>query len=241
LFHPHGGRVHADRAVAAFQRAASTYGADVQHGVRVESIVPSVDGVEIRGPDEVWTARAAVVAAGAWAGSLLEDLVSLPRLTVTLEQPAHFPPRDAAATWPSFIHHLSDARTRDGATPRGAYGLAGPDGVKVGLHAVGPLVDPETDERGVDGRRLRDLQEYVADWIPGADVDRPSATPCLYTLTDNADFVIDRMGPVVAATGFSGHGFKFAPEIGRIVAELALGTGRAPERFGLAASRLASA
>lgn len=241
LFHPHGGRVHADRAVAAFQRAASTYGADVQHGVRVESIVPGVDGVEIRGPDEVWTARAAVVAAGAWAGSLLEDLVSLPRLTVTLEQPAHFPPRDAAATWPSFIHHLSDPRTRAGATPRGAYGLAGPDGVKVGLHAVGPLVDPETDERGVDGRRLRELQDYVADWIPGADVDRPSATPCLYTLTDNADFVIDRVGPVVAATGFSGHGFKFAPEIGRIVAELALGTGRAPERFGLAASRLASA
>jgi sarcosine oxidase len=72
-------------------------------------------------------------------------------------------------------------------------------------------------------------------------VNHPSATPCLYTLTANADFVIDRVGPVVAAAGFSGHGFKFAPEIGRILADLALGTGRAPERFGLTASRLANA
>ena len=242
LFHPHGGRVHADqrspRSSGRRRRMVPTSGTACasSRSCRVRPVSRSA------ARDAAWTARRAVVAAGAWTGSLLADLVALPRLTVTLEQPAHFPPRDAAATWPSFIHHLSDARTRTGATPRGAYGLAGPDGVKVGLHAVGPLVDPETDERAVDARRLRELQDYVGAWIPGADVDHPSATPCLYTLTDNADFVIDRVGPVVAAAGFSGHGFKFAPEIGRILADLALGTGRAPESFGAhPASRLANA
>ena len=52
---------------------------------------------------------------------------------------------------------------------------------------------------------------------------RPSPSPisCTYTTTPDHDFVLDRRGPLVVAAGFSGHGFKFAPAIGRVLADLA--------------------
>ncbi|HEY9375639.1 MAG TPA: FAD-dependent oxidoreductase, partial [Jiangellaceae bacterium] len=233
LFHPRGGQVHADQTVAALKRVAAQLGADIRHDTQVTAIVPTPDGVEIRTADETLWAPMAVVAAGAWTAPLLAGLVVLPRLTVTREQPAHFPPRDRGTPWPSFIHHLAGIATRGTATPRGAYGLSSADGLKVGFHAVGPVVDPSRVSIDVDQRRLRQLQDYVDEWVPGVDADRPDAVPCLYTLTDNTDFVIDRVGPLAIAAGFSGHGFKFTPQIGHIVADLVLDTGLAPRRFRL--------
>jgi sarcosine oxidase len=231
LFHPHGGRAHADRTVAALKRIAAEHGADIRHDTRVKALVPAADHVEIQTEDETLLAIAVVVAAGAWTASLLGDVLRLPALTVTREQPAHFPPRDPATPWPSFIHHQVGTPTRGTATPRGTYGLSSVDGVKVGFHAVGPVVHPDESGTGVDGQRLRALQDYVAAWVPGVDAEHPAASPCLYTLTDDSDFVIDRFGPLAVAAGFSGHCFKFTPEIGRIVADLVLNGGPAPERF----------
>jgi sarcosine oxidase len=234
LFHPRGGGAHADRTVAALKRVAAQYGADIRHDTRVEAIVPEAEHVEIRTSGDTLRADAVVVAVGAWSASLLAELVTLPTLTVTREQPAHFPPRDPATPWLSFIHHRASAATRGTATPRGTYGLNSTDGVKVGIHAVGPVVHPDKVGEAVDQRQLRELQDYVAEWIPGVDAERPSAViPCLYTLTDDSDFVIDKVGPVTVAAGFSGHGFKFTPQIGHLVADLVLDTGPAPRRFGL--------
>ena len=58
---------------------------------------------------------------------------------------------------------------------------------------------------------------------------------CLYTSTVNEDFILDRHGPFVVCSPCSGHGAKFAPLTGEIVADLACG-GTSPERrFTLAA------
>jgi sarcosine oxidase len=53
--------------------------------------------------------------------------------------------------------------------------------------------------------------------------DAVTETTCLYSTTPTEDFVIERRGPLVIAAGFSGHGFKFTPEIGRQLADLAIG------------------
>jgi sarcosine oxidase len=233
LFHPRGGRAHADRTVAALKRVAGQLCAELRHGTRVDAIAPKADSVEIRAGDDTWRADAAVIAVGAWSSFVLDGIITLPNLTVTREQPAHFPPVDPTTPWPSFIHHLVGATTRGSATPRGAYGLSSADGVKVGFHAVGPVVDPDEVVPGVDAQRLKPLQDYVAEWIPGVDADRPDAVPCLYTLTDDSDFIVDKVGPVTIAAGFSGHGFKFTPQIGSMVADLVLGAGPAPRRFSL--------
>jgi sarcosine oxidase len=69
--------------------------------------------------------------------------------------------------------------------------------------------------------------------VPGVDVEDWTPISCTYTSTDDEDFVIDAVGDIVVAAGFSGHGFKFAPLVGALLADLALDGTRPPERFGL--------
>ncbi|GGM49805.1 N-methyl-L-tryptophan oxidase [Dactylosporangium sucinum] len=227
LFHPAGGRLHADRSVAALQRAATTHGAVVRHESPATDVtVRGDDDVEVVTGDGVHRARRVVVAVGAWTGKLLKDRVRLPSLTVTQEQPAHFTPV-TDASWPSFIHHRADGAV---------YGLLTPgEGVKAGFHATGPEVDPDRRDFTAEPAQLRRLQQYVERWLPGVDPATPAPISCTYTSTDTADFVLDRAGPLVVAAGFSGHGFKFTTAVGDLLADLALTAARPPDRFRLPA------
>jgi len=231
LFHPAGGRLHADDALSALQRQAVRLGAVVRHETPVTSItVRGDDAVEVVAGEDVYRAKRVVVAAGAWAEKLLGGLVPLPPLRVTQEQPAHFVPLRDDVAWPGFVHHTP----KDTGFPGEAYGLETPgEGVKVGFHGVGPVVDPDGRDFQPEAEQLRVLREYVRTWLPGVDADAFTPISCTYTTTPTSDFVLDRVGPVVVAAGFSGHGFKFVPAVGRILADLAL-TGERPDaRFAL--------
>jgi sarcosine oxidase len=230
LYQHRGGRVHADATVAALQRLAVEHGAEVRHGVRVEAVLPRTSGADVHTTSDTLHARQVVVAAGSWAPTLLAGVLATPTLTVSLEQPVHFRPLDWSDPWPSFIHHQSEATTRAGMSPRGVYGMASPDGVKVGFHGVGPVIDPDAG-REPDPVAMRELQAYVRRWVPGVDADTAEPAPCLYDVTESSDFVIDRAGDITVAAGFSGHGFKFTPEIGRLVADLVLDRKPPPDRF----------
>jgi sarcosine oxidase len=229
LFHPEAGRLHADDAVAAFQRAARAKGATVRHGVKAGRIVRRGSGAEvITTEDEVLTADAVVVAVGGWApGTLGQVTERVPPLRVTQEQPVHFPAPDAL-DWPAFIHHGGAGITE----PAGVYGLGSADGVKAGFHGIGPVVDPDDRDRTPDPAVLGRLQEYAARWLPGVDHTRPEPVTCLYTTTPDHHFVIDRVGPFTLLAGFSGHGFKFASVVGEIAADLVDGR-PGPGRFSL--------
>ncbi|MFC4588440.1 FAD-dependent oxidoreductase [Sphaerisporangium corydalis] len=234
LFHPAGGRLHADDAVSALQAQAARLGAVVRHRTPVTAIVVrGDDAVEVRAGEDVYHAKRVVVAAGAWAGKLLGGLVPLPPLRVTQEQPAYFAPLGEAA-WPSFVHHLDDASLAAAGYPSGVYGLGTPgEGVKAGFHGTGPVVDPDERDFLPEPAQGRALREYARAWLPGVDADAFTPISCTYTTTPTSDFVLDRVGPVVVAAGFSGHGFKFVPAVGRILAGLAL-TGERPDaRFAL--------
>lgn len=208
------GRLHADRAVLALQDDARAHGADVRHGVRVLSLTVAADGVVVETSDGPVRARRVVLAVGAWTGSLLGR--PLP-LVVTQEQPAHF---DLAypADWPSFTHQPLGVHPY----PSGTYGLLTPgEGVKVGFHAVGPVTDPDHRTFTPEPGQLALLQRYAEQWMPGVDASTPHPISCTYTTTPDHDFILDRRGPLVVAAGFSGHGFKFGPAIGRVLADLA--------------------
>ena len=82
----------------------------------------------------------------------------------------------------------------------------------------------------------RGFGRYARERLPGVDADDFDPISCTYTTTASSDFVLDRVGPVVVATGFSGHGFKFTPAIGRVLADLALTGDRPDARFALEAS-----
>jgi sarcosine oxidase len=231
LFHPGSGRLHADRAVEALQAAAIARGADVRHRTRVTGIeVLGDERVRITTDAEQIEARRVVVAAGAWAADLLSELVPLPPIRVTQEQPAHFAPFDRRVDWPSFTH-VPDEGAPGSSVFGGIYGLSsGHEGVKVGFHGTGRQVHPDRRDHLPELGQLAALREYVHHWLPGVDSDAMTPISCTYATTPDSNFVIDRSGPVVVAAGFSGHGFKFVPAVGRLLADLTLGH-QAPTLF----------
>ena len=90
------------------------------------------------------------------------------------------------------------------------------------------LADYVHGESGLDGPALPPpsrgpLEQHAVDFL--ADTVLASPEPvlvetCLYTNTADATFLLERHGPIVVCSACSGHGFKFAPAIGRRVAEL---------------------
>jgi sarcosine oxidase len=232
LFTPEAGRLHADRAVAAFASSAKALGARVLDetvvvggtvdDARVNLVARDAGGVEL-----ALTARRAVVTSGAWTTDVLASLgasFDLPPLRVTQEQPATFAtPASAPEDWPGFNHTPSPDDPATAWFPSGVYGMGVPgEGVKAGWHGVGPEVHPDRRSYLPDPALAESIRRYAREWLPGVDADRAVEISCTYTSTPDAAFVLDRVGSVALGAGFSGHGFKFAPTIGRVLADLAL-------------------
>ncbi|MEY3618613.1 MAG: hypothetical protein RL726_1311 [Actinomycetota bacterium] len=212
LWQPNSGTVHADGALVAFQRAATTHGADLRFDEPVTSIDIRSDGVRVTTMSGVVEAGSVIVTAGAWADRLLSGILVLPELIVTDEQVFFYRPR-AEYSWPTFI-------TR---TVPELYGLPTPGGLmKAGEHYTGPRVDPDV-RRGPSEEAGKSVSAWIAENVPGLDPTPVSATTCLYASFADEDFIIDRVGDVVVGVGLGGHGFKFLPEIGRRLADLAEG------------------
>ncbi|HEY3089669.1 MAG TPA: FAD-dependent oxidoreductase [Jatrophihabitantaceae bacterium] len=229
LLHPASGRLDADAAVAALQKLAVAAGGQVHHHVRVTGID---DGEVVTETGDTYRSERVVVCAGAWTERLLGGHLRLPALRVTQEQPLHFAPRPSLASveWPSFIHY----RGQDAAPFTFGYGMRTPgEGIKVGFHHSGPECDPDARDFAPEASRLDVLLDYVREWVPGVDATAWTPISCTYTSTPTEDFVIDAIGTIVVAAGFSGHGFKFAPVVGGMLADLALGGPRPPARFAL--------
>ena len=195
---PGGGIVRADEARAAFLDGA------LARGVRLET------GRRVASADEL-DADAVVVTAGAWVRAFAPDLP----VQVTRETTVYF--RHAGPPLPSIIE------IGEVAGGHATYALHDPvHGVKAGVHHAGAEVDP--DEAGVpDERLVAATVAWVADRLPDVDPEPVGAEPCLYTSTPDETFVLERRGRVVVGSACSGHGFKFAPAVGRRLAGLALG------------------
>lgn len=227
LYSPEAGRLDADRCVATLVKQAKALGGKFFFERAAASIRPEDERVDVLLEDETIRARHVVVASGAWTERLVGGLLPLPRLSVTREQPAHFFVRDEHATWPSFVHY-PDAVSN---SPL-AYGLLAPEGLKVGIHASGIPWDPDDLSTDFSAQATSALQAYARAWIPGVVAESAAPMTCLYTSTDTQDFVIDREGPVTVGAGFSGHGFKFVPAIGELLADVASEVRDTAPKFG---------
>ena len=218
---PGAGRCLADATVLALQRRAAALGGDVRFSTGPATLTWSDGGAVVRAADHEWTASAAVVTAGAWLSTVLGSRLALPPLRVSRERIQHFAPRQGStppvAEWPSFIHHRPDGWR---------YGLASPgEGVKVAEHMTGPVTDPREEPPGeADPVAAERVREYVEYWLPGLEPVPLHPATCLYTTTPTEDFLLERRGPVVIGSACSGHGFKFTPLVGRMLADLAMST-----------------
>lgn len=213
-----GGVCRAEVTVATQARLARAAGADVREETEVVAITPTDDSVEVvTAAGEAAQAPVAVVTAGPWATRLLATAgIDLP-LTPSFEQ-ATYARLDAPSSLPTVI----DWRPLG---PHTAYLVPDPfepGEFKVGLHMSGGPVDADGRSFDPDPERVATVRGYTAAHVVGA-VDEGRTDTCLYTNALDQDFVIDRSGPIVVGSPCSGHGFKFVPLIGRVLADLATG------------------
>jgi len=215
---PDGGFLEVEPSIAAQIALAKADGAEIRETVTVKAIEPGTGGVHVVTDQGTFQAGTAIVTAGPWAGSLLPALAA--HLRVTREVMAWFEPIDSTlfSPFPAFI-----IESRHGMH----YGIPPYDsaGIKVAKHHHrDEAVDPDAYDRTVSADDEALIRPVVSEHLPAAGGRLTAAKTCLYTMTPDGDFLIDRMpgAPnVIVASPCSGHGFKFAPVIGEILADLA--------------------
>ncbi len=238
VLEPNAGYLLASKGVSVFQHLAGRHGAELRFEEPVVSWGVDGDGVRVSTGRETYLADRLVLAAGPWSSALLADL-NLP-LTVQRVANAHFR---------STRHDLFDgahAPIFSLLMPEGHfYAIPGPAeiGFKIGRHDNLQTVSPDEVAQPVTDDEIAMFQHVLGTYLPGAAGPVISTLTCLYTMTPDKHFIIDRHPEheqVVLACGFSGHGYKFAPVIGEILADLALdGTTTHPIEF-LRASRFSN-
>jgi sarcosine oxidase len=220
------GFLRAEPAVVGAASRAEALGARLLAETEVRAVAADGNRVTIETSRGRFTARKALVAAGAWTRKLLPDL-ALP-LTVERQVMAWLAVSDAAAfapgRFPVFIHELPDSHLR--------YGFPTTDrrSVKVGGHHEGAAIDPDTIDRGVNERDLDPLRAFAMECLNGVAGHVTRASVCMYTNTPDERFIAaspSELPGVTVLSACSGHGFKFAPVMGELMADLLL-EGKAP-------------
>ena len=240
LIEPESGVLLARRAVALAVRDAQRRGvqyrvaaaaADIEpaSGTTRLASLPLADGSRL-------SAGTFVLACGAWMPRLfprlLRPLIRPTRQEVGFLGPPAGDERFAPPAMPAWIDRRAEA-----------YGLPALDGrgVKVALHAHGPVFDPETGDRRPTESGMEAVRHVAAERLPGLkDAPVVEARVCQYANTWNGDLLLDRhpeVENVWFAGGGSGHGFKLGPAVGRYVAARIDGGGGAEALVSLASKR----
>lgn len=230
LYEEKSGFVVPEASVAAHLQLAAGAGAELHHEEPVTRWEPDpTGGVRVYTADDVYTAAQLVVCPGAWAPELLADL-DIP-FTVERQVQYWFTPRGPIEPFLPSRHPIYVWETPD---DRQFYGFPGAvdDGVKVAFFRGGQICTPQTIDRTVSPAEVDTMAGMLADRLPDLAGTFRRAVTCMYTNTPDEHFVIARHPAheqVVVACGFSGHGFKFVPVVGEIVADLITdGTTRHP-------------
>ena len=213
LYTESGGVLLADRIVAALAARLPAAGVTIHADSPVRSVDPERGRVVLADGTAV-DADCVVVTAGPWVGRLMPDYAR--RVTASRQIIAYLSaPADLRNAWrrcPMILE--SGARIGFYVVPPV---LDTP--VKVGDHGFTLVGDPDeervltpADARAMASRlqhRVRDLARYRL----------LGGRTCFYTVEPEERFIVDRVGKTIVATGFSGHGFKFGPTIGRGIAD----------------------
>ena len=217
---PDGGFLATEPSIHVMLALAKNTGAEIRTGEIIRVVEPNSTGVRIITDRALIEAGAAVIAVGPWVNSILPDLRA--PLRVTRQVMAWFAPGNPAlfqlGHFPVFL-----MESRHGI--HYGFPLDGDGLVKVAKHHHrDETVDPETCDRTISITDESLIRAALIDHLPAANGRRLMAATCLYTVAPDGNFVIDSLPGyphVVIASPCSGHGFKFAPVIGEILADLA--------------------
>jgi sarcosine oxidase len=217
VWEPRAGVLLAEPCVAALLRAARERSAAILEDTAVERISAESSGLRIETDQGEFAAEQVVVSAGAWAGELIPQLAS--RLQVERQVLAWYRPPAPEL----FAPDRCPVHIWEQAPGRYFYGF--PDlgqGVKLARHHQGASCTAASIQREVDQTDLDPLDRITQQLLPACHGRLERTATCLYTNTRDEHFLIDRLPDdprLVIVSPCSGHGFKFAPAIGELVAD----------------------
>lgn len=248
-----GGIIRASKAVAMFQSLALRHGATLRDRAKLLRISTKwklsdgSDGVLVATNRGAALGRTCILAAGAWTTQIVRELSGLklpvePLHTTLAYWKVNNPNPDVLSASKGFPVFADYGNPYIYGTPSIEY----PGLIKVSVHSGTPC-DP--DKRSV-APDLELLRKEVSPWLASrfegiVESEAPvMAQGCMYSMTPDEDFILDFLpcsaagtgdlaengdlhSGILVAAGFSGHGFKMGPLVGRIMADLAL-NGTAP-------------
>ncbi|GGN04487.1 N-methyltryptophan oxidase [Lentzea pudingi] len=209
LYEPGAGFVVPETSVWGHLALAARAGAEL----RFEEPVTHWEAGKVTTTRGAYEAGHVVVCPGPWAPELLGGL----RIPFEIERQVqfYFDPHDDFRDHPIYIWDRADGTN--------FYGFPEHDGaVKVAFHHGGEICTPETIDRTVHAHEVEAIVRATRSPMPGLAGTFRRATTCMYTNTADRHFVIARENDVTVACGFSGHGFKFVPVVGEILADLVI-------------------
>ncbi|NXU52429.1 SOX oxidase, partial [Turnix velox] len=224
-----GGVLFADRALRAVQDVFRRHGGTLRDNEKVLRIEPGAV-VTVTTTAGVYRAPRIIITAGPWTGPLVAPLgllLPLQPLRIDVCYWREKEPRSSSTgeVTPCFITMGLNQ------TPHDIYGLPSieyPGMMKLCYHHGSPT-DPEERDRVPPGTLRPDvdlLRSFISRYLPTLDSQPAVVETCLYTNTPDGDFILDRhpkFRNIIIGAGFSGHGFKLAPVVGKLLCELSLG------------------
>ncbi|HZP87443.1 MAG TPA: N-methyl-L-tryptophan oxidase [Burkholderiales bacterium] len=226
VLEPRAGVLFPERCIEAHLELARAAGADVRVNDPVVRWDCDDHGVRVVTREGVHSAHRLVITAGAWLPELVPELApyfQVERQTLYWFSPCA--PTDVFDPQRCPVHLWQfDGR-------QFFYGFPDlGDGVKVARHHAGSTATAETIDRHVSDAEIDDILQLVDRFVPAARGELRKSAVCLYTNTSDEHFWIDRHpahDQVLVVSPCSGHGFKFAPVIGEIIADLLVDRGSA--------------
>jgi sarcosine oxidase len=220
LFQPDGGFLAAEASVAAQARLARTLGAEIRERDPVLGWEPKGDRVLVRTASGTIEAARLVLSSGPWIAELAPMLDGL--AVPTRQIVGWFETADGAAfapgRFPVFVLENEEGRNYYGFPEWGAPGF------KIGCHHhLREAVDPGGYDRSMRAQDEDLLRGCITRFFPKANGRLLDHRGCLYTEVPDEDFILDLLPgcpQVVVASACSGHGFKFSPALGELVADL---------------------
>jgi sarcosine oxidase len=221
LYEEKAGFARPEMTVQAHLDLAEKAGATLLFGEEVTGWSAVDGGVRVTTAADTYTAGQLVICPGAWAPQLLAQF----GIPITVERQVLYWLDPVGGVDPFVGHPIFIAENERTEQIYGFPAIDGPGGgVKVAFFRKGVVCTPDTIDRVVHEQEIREMRDEVARLLPALDGPCVHSATCMYSNTPDQHFVIARhpdSANVTVACGFSGHGFKFVPVVGEILADLA--------------------
>ena len=226
LFEPDAGFLRPEMAIRLYADRAIKHGAIIKTREKVLNWKRDGKGVNVTTDKNVYQAKKLVITAGAWSGKMIPGFAD--KIKVTRQFVAWIKPKRKKNfllnNFPCWMVADEKGGCYYGFPVLSTDKFGPPEGLKLAHHLSATITDPDNVNREATNEDMGNLQYCLEKYLPGTFDGVLHDKVCLYGNSPDENFIIDKLPEhetnMVIACGFSGHGFKFIPVVGEILADL---------------------